>query len=311
MNYRTLFTKFSVLSVTAILLSLCTLAGAQSPTFTTIENPGDPTFNQLLGINNKGVISGYFGSGAAGHPNKAYTIAPPYTNFLPANLPASTQSQATGINDAGVVVGFWSPTNQGTGDSNYGYLRQADGFTYLSINFPVSAAAVVNQLLGIKGTHAVGFYSDATGSSHGYVYNIQTGKFRLVKIQGAVSSAVTGLNVNNVICGFYTGTNGVTYGFTQNLQTGLTQVFSVPGAITTQLLGINDNGDAVGFYQLTANDITHGLIYHLSTLAFQTIDAPLGVNGTVLNGINNNKQAVGFFSDPNSNVDGLLVNNAY
>jgi hypothetical protein len=32
--------------------------------FHTINNNNDPTFNQLLGINNRGVIAGYFGSGA-------------------------------------------------------------------------------------------------------------------------------------------------------------------------------------------------------------------------------------------------------
>ena len=36
------------------------------------------TFNQLLGINNKGVIAGYRGSGAQGHPNKGYPLLPPY-----------------------------------------------------------------------------------------------------------------------------------------------------------------------------------------------------------------------------------------
>ncbi|HWG24343.1 hypothetical protein, partial [Actinospica sp.] len=34
--------------------------------FTTVDDPADPTFNQLLGINQNGIIAGYFGSGAAG-----------------------------------------------------------------------------------------------------------------------------------------------------------------------------------------------------------------------------------------------------
>ena len=32
-------------------------------TYTTLDNLTDPTFNQLLGINNGGLIAGYFGSG--------------------------------------------------------------------------------------------------------------------------------------------------------------------------------------------------------------------------------------------------------
>ena len=47
-------------------------AGAAS-NFTTLNNQADPTFNQLLGINDQGVIAGYFGSGDTGHPNQGYT----------------------------------------------------------------------------------------------------------------------------------------------------------------------------------------------------------------------------------------------
>ena len=47
--------------------------------FRTLGNPADPTYNSLTGINNAGVISGYYGTGATGHPSKRYTLAPPYT----------------------------------------------------------------------------------------------------------------------------------------------------------------------------------------------------------------------------------------
>src|SRR5215470_4044379 len=41
----------------------------------TLNDRRDITFNQLLGINNEGVIVGYFGSGAdAAHPNKGYQL---------------------------------------------------------------------------------------------------------------------------------------------------------------------------------------------------------------------------------------------
>ena len=46
--------------------------------FTTLDNAHDPTFNQLLGINDEGTIAGYFGSGMPGHPNKGYVLLPPY-----------------------------------------------------------------------------------------------------------------------------------------------------------------------------------------------------------------------------------------
>jgi hypothetical protein len=44
--------------------------------FRTLDDTADPTFNQLLGINDSGLIAGYFGSGAPGHPNMGYQLAP-------------------------------------------------------------------------------------------------------------------------------------------------------------------------------------------------------------------------------------------
>ncbi len=94
-----------------------TLAAPTTYAFQTYDNPADVTFNQLLGINNGGTIAGYFGSGAAVHPNKGYTFKPPssYTNE---NALGSVQTQVTGINnigtttfngvnDRGQIVGFY------------------------------------------------------------------------------------------------------------------------------------------------------------------------------------------------------------
>jgi len=45
--------------------------------FRTIDDSLDPTFNQLLGINDKGRIVGYYGSGAdAAHPNLGFRVLP-------------------------------------------------------------------------------------------------------------------------------------------------------------------------------------------------------------------------------------------
>ena len=52
-------------------------------TFTNIINPADPTFNQVLGINNSDVIAGYNGSGVPGHPNQGYTTTTAGTTIHP------------------------------------------------------------------------------------------------------------------------------------------------------------------------------------------------------------------------------------
>src|SRR6516164_2764325 len=78
-------------------------AAATTYTFSTLNDQNDPTFNQLLGINSHNVISGYFGSGAAGHPNKGYLLKAPYgpANYTDENFPGSAQTQVTGLNDLG------------------------------------------------------------------------------------------------------------------------------------------------------------------------------------------------------------------
>ena len=69
----------------------------------------------MLGINQHGVIAGYFGSGAMGHPNQGYLLTAPYGqgNYRSENWPESVQTQVTGLNDRGVTVGFWSTMNNG------------------------------------------------------------------------------------------------------------------------------------------------------------------------------------------------------
>jgi hypothetical protein len=296
--------------IAVVLLSLS--AFAANPVFYTIDNPADPTFNQLLGINKAGVISGYFGSGQAGHPNIGYTVAPPYAaaNFVPDNLPGSVQTQATGIATNGTTVGFWAPTNNGLGlGANFGFIRQANGFTYLSVNNPLGGSSPqVDQLLGINASNvAVGFYNDATGASHGYAYSVKTGVYTPVDVTGAVSDVATGINAHNQVCGFFTMSDGITEGFVQALGNGgIVTTFAVPGSGVTQLLGINDSGFAVGFY-VDANAITHGLTYNPVNGDWKTLDDPNGVGGTVLNGINDIGEAVGFYTDAAGNTHGMLV----
>jgi hypothetical protein len=287
-------------------------AHAATPTFTTIDNPSDPTFNQLLGINHAGTISGYFGSGAAGHPNQGYTIAAPYTAFKADNLPGSVQTQATGITTGGATSGFWAPTNTGM-DQNFGFIRWTSHgkFTYLSVNDPlVASSPAVNQVLGINPSNiAVGFYNDVNNAPHGYAYTVSTGTFKPIDVPGAVSDAATGINGRDLICGFFTTSGGRTLGFLKPLGGGSAIHFAVPGSATTQFLGVNDSGVAVGFY--IGNDtFPHGVIYNPTNGAWSPVNDPSGIMGTVLNGINDKGQVVGFYTDAAGNTHGMLVNGA-
>jgi hypothetical protein len=155
--------------------------------FTALGDAKDPTFNQLLGINDFGEISGYFGSGspAATHPNKGYTIAPYSGNtFTNENFTGSQQTQVTAINDWGNTVGFYALPS----GANYGFLDE--GGVISSVSDPLTTSKPpVDQLLGVNNNgQAAGFYNDAKDNSDTYVWDRVTRVFTPVNLPGATSA---------------------------------------------------------------------------------------------------------------------------
>jgi hypothetical protein len=274
--------------------------------FRTIDNPADPTFNQLLGINGSGLIAGYFGSGAASHPNKGYTTAPPYASFVDENFPGSHQTQVTGLNSVGTTVGFWSDTNLGSGDNNFGFVDKGGVFT--NVNNPATGSGpAVNQLLGVNDSNlAVGFYVDAAGATHGYTYDIGAASFSANIDDPNGVGATTAAAINNAgnTAGFYTDAGGTTHGFVD--VGGVFTTIDPPGSQSTQLLGLNDNGQAVGDW-IDAGGTMHGLLFNLADNTFQNIDDPLGIGSTTINGINDKGELVGFYVGGDDNTHGLLA----
>ena len=314
---KSLFSRFAVVAVMAALgiLMLSASAFAASPaqvghfqsttgyTFTTLNDQADPTFNQLLGINDHGKIAGYFGSGVAGHPNKGYTLKPPYGqgNYTNENFPGSAQTQVTGINNLGDTVGFWVDGN----GNNFGFVEWNGVFT--SYKDPHTGKGTVNQLLGIndKGI-AVGFYTDANNVNHAYKLNQATKKFSAILPPNTTSAVATGINANGFITGFGMATNGDTVGF---LLAGKTYTeFDFPNSTNTQPFGINKYNDIVGFY-MDSNGLTHGFLLNspLHNAHWTSIDDPNGLGTTVVNGLNDKGQLVGFYVDSAGNTDGFLA----
>ena len=214
---------------------------ATTYTFTTLNDQADPTFNQLLGINVHNVIAGYFGSGAAGHPNKGYQLTPPYgqASYANENFPGSAQTQVTGIDDKGNTSGFWVTA----GGTNHGFVEWNGVFA--SYNNPATpkTKGSVNQLLGINnaGT-AVGFYNDKNGNSHAYKLNQATGQFTPIHVPG-VSVTATGINNTGDVVGFATDSSGTTSSW---LKIGTTTIaYQFPGGSDTQAFGINSKNQSV------------------------------------------------------------------
>ena len=287
-------------------------AASSSYAFSTLDNQNDPTFNQLLGINSHNVISGYFGSGATGHPNKGYLINAPYgqANYVDENFPNSAQTQVVGLNNLGDTTGFWVDAN----GTNHGFVEWNGVFE--SFNNPKTPAmkGSVNQLLGINNNGvAVGFYNDAKGNAHAYEVNQATSVYTAITIPGAVSATATGINNNGDIVGFATDASKVTSSWL--LHAGHLTTYQFPGGNTTEAFGVNDKDQIVGSY-LDGSGNMHGFVLS-SPLGpkshWQTIDDPHGVGTTTVNGINDAGDLVGFYTDSAGNTDGMLAmpNTAY
>jgi len=296
--------KFLLVVVLGLAVLLCIsmtiLAGEKETRFSfrTVIFPGD-TFTQLLGINDFEVIAGYHGANV----NKGFVFTFP-NNFTPENFPNSAQTQVIGINNRG----FFSP---------FAFAFDTDGFyidmagtthgfldingTFTTVDFP---GTTFNQLLGLNNfDQAAGYYADAAGIDHPYIFDNNGGVFLVITIPPATGGAqATGINDRGSISGFYIDNAGKNHGFLIAKGTFFTLDF--PGATLTQAFGLNNEDDVVGAYTDAAG-LTHGFIFDDGF--FQSVDDPNGVGTTTINGINDRGQLVGFFVDAAGNTDGLVA----
>jgi len=179
--------------------------------FTTVDKPGT-AFNQVLGINKSGTVAaGYSSTDPAGATlQKAFTVSggpsftsPIFTDINALLPPTNFNSQATGVNDAGAVVGFYLPT----ATTSVGFVDQGGVIT------PIDPfGSTFTQALGINSNgEIVGFEVDGAGVQHGYV-DIN-GVFSVFDPLGSVNTTINGVNDQGQIVGFFTDANDNVIGF--------------------------------------------------------------------------------------------------
>jgi hypothetical protein len=315
------------LLIAMAVFALPSVALAQSSqSFFVLNNPGDPAFNQLLGINDGRVIVGYFGDGAVIR-NNGYVLVPKnhysVENFT--NLPSpdfASQTQAIGINTKSFpdIVGFY--TDNATGFT-HGFLDSNGVQSTIDdpAGSPPNVAAPAQNLLGINNLDkAAGFWTDNAGHEHGFVVKLNTQSLSsstFIEIPpttfpGAVATQASDITNNDLVCGFWTDAKGNNHGFIGFLGQKFSSFdVSINGiaAASTSPFGCNDNGEIVGSFINKAGKV-HGFIFLAGT--FFRFDAPgssqkpaFGVMGTLINGVNDRGDIVGFFSD-GTNVNGFV-----
>ncbi|WJR77825.1 Ig-like domain-containing protein [Bradyrhizobium sp. NP1] len=238
----------------------------------------------------------------AWHAPPANSVGTP--TFTTLDFAGDANTQAIGINDAGVVVGQAdaSPTHQVGWSYNNGI------FTSIVATNSNDAQDTSGHDVNNAGT-IVGDYSPVRSTPR-YGFTDNAGSFtQLTSDSPGASTNANGINDAGVIVGsdyLHSGTRYSGYIYSD----GSFTYFSAPGAANplgdTFANGINNEGQIVGSFNPNAGNANGYQGYLDDHGTFTTISDPLGVNGTHAQGINDFGQIVGFYTDANGVQHGFL-----
>jgi probable HAF family extracellular repeat protein len=271
-----------------------------TPPLLILNNPGGTPFIGSEKINDSGEVVGAYNStqfSAHGFifDNGVYTILddPSASHNQGKGDQSDDGTFATGINDSGDVVGFYT-TDQGidvTGvrASVAGFLYSGGSFTKIQ---DFAELQTRPQAINTSG-EIVGWVVDDNDfrQIHGFWYD---GNFHLFNVAGATSTRAMGVNDAGQIVGFDTDSQGVNHGFLD--VNGTFTTLDDPNAGTAKGQGtfaqdINDAGQIVGYY-VDSSGNAHGFLYVDG--AWTNFDDPSAVGSTFATGISNSGEISGY-----------------
>jgi hypothetical protein len=262
-----------------------------------VVDPQNPTFTQVLGINNNHLAVGY---GNATTFN-GFRTSPPYTSFARENFPgAAGGTQVVGVDNAGNTVGFYVDAAGNT----HGFKESGSVFTTTD-----QPGTVFTQLLGINhgGSEIAGYSSatDAAGATGQKAFSLTGSAFTNVDalLPANFNSQATGVNDAGTVVGFLQYDAAGDFRAFEDVG-GTVTTLAPFGSASAQALGINDLGEIVGDW-VDSGGAMHGFLDNAGV--FTSFD-PAGSAGTVINGINDWGQMVGFYTDANGNTVGFITN---
>ena len=240
-------------------------------TFATANAPGT-NFNQILGLNNVGELAGYSSLDPAGETMQRAFVRQSNGSYVYLPQPTGTgNSQATGINDAHTVVGFYVDAN----DNNHGFI--VVGGVQSTLDFPGS---IFTQALGINNAgQVVGQYQDVTGGTHGFLYT--NGAFQSVDEPAGKpgTTLVNGINDLGQIVGFFEDAQGNTVGFVGTAEAASeTTIFR---AVLAPAAGVQATGTTDIIAHVVRDGtgkITSGTVDFLTRANFPNTVTALGLN---------------------------------
>jgi uncharacterized membrane protein len=217
---------------------------------TTFDPPGGGKFTRALGINDLGVIVGYFGNGT-GHPHGFVRLRNGSFAQLDYPSPPSVDNGLSDISNTGAILGVYD-----TGDVNtsINYVFHHDQYTVLP-DAPGSAP-LLTSAIGINDLGWItGYFQDLAGNFHGFL--LRNGGFSVI-------DDTEPTNVNTLL--YKTNDLGMAVGvsdlrsFILDTRKNALSTFSCPGGFYGEPHAINNRGQIVGFCSTEANGPFRGFI---------------------------------------------------
>ena len=177
--------------------------------FGSYREPNTPHVNgsvRLLGINNQGTAVGFY-MDASGNSH-TLTLNQAGNAYIPLTVPGASSTVATGINDEGQIVGYWTSSG-----ATYSFLLSNGHIT--SFQFPGGRPT---WAMGINNKdQIVGRYLDRSGLMHGFLLSDPIpphSVWQSINDPGGIGSTiVNGINDKGDLVGSYIDTSGITHGF--------------------------------------------------------------------------------------------------
>jgi probable HAF family extracellular repeat protein len=210
----------------------------------------------------------------------------------------SNGTVATGINDAGDVVGYY-----------YDSYVYPHGFLWANgsmntVDFPQSK--FMTSLFGINNCGTiVGQIFDNNGATTLQSFVLAGGKYTLVNYPGSVSTQALGINDHGMLAGTYQIGEG-DHGFLW--YQGQFTTISGFEQHNAYVSGLNDLGDVVGYYYEgpRSDRNTVGFAHIKKTNELLTLSFPGALN-TAATAINNLAQIVGYYRVSNKSNEGAFL----
>jgi hypothetical protein len=216
------------------------------------------------------------------------------------SLKTATETDAYGVNNAGVIVGDYVDSK----GIQHAFILNGTKLTTVN-NTHCSNLSLAFYAVNTAGT-AVGWCTNATtGTSQAFTY--ASGKFTAVSFPKSTGTQATGINDKGWVSGFYLDSTNTQHAFVKK-GAKYTSI-DVKGATSADAYGINNAGDMTVYAFNSSGDY---LSYLYNGTTFKKISDPkASVLGTVVHVPNNKGDITGtyFVNSSGSEASGFLFHN--